>query len=120
MAEVKRNTKKGVLLPLLHVLKSLKPDYRVIILSHLDDATRDAIYKTITQVLSSDKVPAKRRLYLKSRLSPYKNHLRYLATCKPGKRCQHLKKKRLTQIGGGPMSHVLKTAIPLLLNLFPK
>jgi hypothetical protein len=110
--------KKRVLLPLLQVLKSMKPEYRVIILSHLDDETRDSLYETITDVLNSDRVPFRRRLYLKSKLSPYKDHLRYLAD--RNKNSGYGKKKRLAQVGGGPMSHVLKTAIPLLLNIFPK
>lgn len=109
--------KKAVVLPLLHALKSIKPEHRVIILAHLDDETRDALYEAITHVLRSDRIPFRKRLFLKSKLKPYKNHLRYLTS---EKRSGEQKKKRLTQIGGGPMAYVLREAIPLLLDVFPR
>jgi hypothetical protein len=108
---------KKVVLPLLHVLKSIRPDHRVIILAHLDDRARDALYESIMRVLSSKTIPLRRRRALKSKLQPYKNHLRYLADAT---RSGVLKKKRLVQIGGGPMTHLLREAVPLLLNLFPR
>jgi hypothetical protein len=106
-----------VLLPLLQVLKSLTSEQRTIVLAHLDDKTRDFIYETITTVLRSEKLPFRKRAALKEKLSPYKNDLRYISD---KKKSRAQKKNRLTQLGGGPMAHVLKTAIPMLLNLFPK
>jgi hypothetical protein len=113
----RRRGKRAVVLPLLHVLKSVKPEHRVILLAHLDDSSRDALYEAINQVLCSEKIPVRKRLFLKSKLEPYKGHLRYLADAKKG---PVGKKKRLAQIGGGPMTHVLREAVPLLLDLFPK
>jgi hypothetical protein len=113
----RRGGKKSVVLPLLHVLKSVKPEHRVILLAHLDDPSRDALYEAINRVLKSDKLPARRRRFLKSKLEPYKDHLRYLADAS---KSPARKKKRLTQIGGGPMTYVLRDAVPLLLDLFPK
>ncbi len=104
-------------MPLLHVLRSLKPEKRVILLAHLDDGTRDRLYETISHVLRSDKVPFAKRLFLKSKLGPFKKDLRYLADTR---RTSTQKKRRLAQIGGGPMTHVLGTAISLLLNLYSK
>ena len=106
---------KKIILPLLNVLKKLPQDERVILMSHLDDVTRDAIYTAIASVLRSSEVPLRKRLFLKTKLEPYKDDLRFLADeRKSGK----LKKKRLVQLGGAPIGHVLKTAIPLLLNLY--
>lgn len=95
----------------------MKPEHRMIMLAHLDDKTRDGIYETITHVLKSDAVPFRKRLFLKSKLAPHKKELRYLADRKKG---PVQKRRKLAQIGGGPMTHVLKTAIPLLLNIFSK
>ncbi len=109
--------RRDVALPLLYVLKSMRPEHRVIVLAHLDDETRDLLYKTINRVLSSDRVPIRRRLLLGERLKPYKKQLRQLAD---EKRSPATKRRRLTQLGGGPMSCVLREAIPLLMHLFPK
>ena len=106
-----------ILLPLLSVLKSVKPEQRQILMAHLDDKTRDRLYETIAQVLKSEQVPLAKRVFLKSKLSDYKTELRYLTT--PGKSGRE-KKRKLAQVGGSPMNYVLQTAIPLLLNLFPK
>lgn len=113
----RRRTRKKVLLPLLHVLKSVKPEQRQILLAHLDDDTRDLLYGTITEVLRSSKVPFRKRLFLKSKLEPYKRDLRYLSNPQKSK---IEKRKKLSQMGAGPMQLILRTAIPLLLNLFPK
>lgn len=113
---MKSKTKK-VLLPLLGVLKKLPSSDRVILMSHLDDKTRDTLYETIAHVLRSPSVPMRKKLFLKSKLGPFKKHLRFLADKrKPSK----LKKNRLTQMGGAPMGYVLRTAVPLLLNLYQK
>ena len=115
MATGKRS--KKVVLPLLTALRSVPPNLRVILLSHLDNSTRDRLYETISHVLKSNRVPFAKKLFLKSKLLPYKDQLRFLADKKKSSRS---KKQRLAQIGGGPMTHVLGTAIPLLLNLYSK
>lgn len=108
---------KKVLLPLLDVLKSVKPEQRVILLAHLDDKTRDLLYQTIQRVLTSDRVPFRKRLFLKSKLSDHKHDLRFLAD---RRKSVGAKKRKLAQMGAGPMSYILKAAIPLLLNVFTK
>ncbi len=104
-------------IPLLDALRGMKPDARTIILAHLDDATRDDIYKTIAKVLQSDRLPAKKRAMLRRKLETFKSEFRQLAGAKASPR---RKKKTLTQVGGGPIGHVIKQAIPLLLNVFRK
>ena len=104
-----------MVLPLLEVLKQLRPDRRVIILQHFDDRTRDQIYEAIMHTLSSEKVPFRKRLFLRSKLLPYKNELRFLADKKRSAEC---KKKKLAQVGGGAMNYILRAAVPLLLNLY--
>ncbi len=103
------------LLPVLDVLRKLKPDQRMILLAHLDDSTRDGLYRTIAHVLKANKVPMETKLRLKRALGPFKKEFRYLADKdKPAVR----KKKTLAQVGGKPMGLVLKTAVPLLLDIF--
>ena len=114
MPIVKRS--RRVVLPLLNALRSLEPDKRVIILSHLDDVAKDHLYETIAHVIRSDKVPFEKRLFLKKKLGPYKDQLRFITSRKNVKQ----KSRKLAQIGGGPMTHLLGTAIPLLLNLYSK
>lgn len=116
-ANVKIGAKGKVILPLLNVLRSIKPEQRQILLAHFDDSTRDLIYNTISEVLKSERIPLRQRLSLKTKLDPFKSDLRYLTHPRKGKSG---KKKRLNQIGGGPMNHILKAAIPLLLNIFPQ
>ena len=42
-----RRTRRDVVLPLLHALKMLSLENRVIVLVHLEDASRDLLYLTI-------------------------------------------------------------------------
>lgn len=105
------------LLPLLSVLRSVSPEKRVILLSHFDDATRDAICRAVTFTLTTERLSKSTRKRLKQRLEPYREDFRYIIRPKgspPGKR------RRLLQVGAGPMNHVIRAAIPLLLNMFPK
>lgn len=103
------------LIPLLHVLNTLKPEHRIILLAHFDDKTRDGLYQTIQKVLVSDRMPLRKRLFLKTKLAPYKREFLQLAR---DARSNVKKKKTLTQVGGSPMRYVLQAAIPLLLNTF--
>jgi len=107
--------RRAIVLPLLETLKKMHPSSRVILLAHLDDQTRDAIYETIMEVLQSDKIPFRKRMYLRTKLSPFRSEFRDLID---KKKTSNQKKKKLMRIGGAPMSLVLKTAIPLLLQLF--
>ena len=117
MMKVQVGKKQSLILPLLNVLRSVKADARQIILAHLDDKTRDLIYETIAKVLQSgEKIPPRRRANLKFQLSPYKDDLRVITH---PKKSTKQKRKRLEQIGGKPMQHIIAAAIPLLLNLFP-
>jgi hypothetical protein len=109
--------KKKIMLPLIHVLQSLPHDKRVIILSHLDDKTRDAVLETVTTVLRSEKLPFKKRRELARKLAPYKKDFRYISDS--GK-SQSGKRRKLSQLGAGPMQYVLRAAVPLLLNIFPR
>ena len=84
-------------------------------MSHLDDVSRDALYETINKVLTSNSVPLRKRQYLKSKLMPFKNDLRFLAD---RRKSSTFKKKKLTQMGGAPMGVLLRTAVPLMLNLY--
>lgn len=107
--------KKKIILPLLHTLKSLKPEQRIIVLAHLNDETKDVLYQTIMWVLRGDKLPPGSRKYLQKKLLPFKKDLRYLGTAEKSPR---VKQKKLMQVGGGPLKHVLSIAIPLLLDTF--
>lgn len=95
----------------------MKPHLRVIVVSHLNDKTKDGLYKTVTHVLRTKKMPIEERLKLRSKLGPYKNEFRHLSQRNASKRS---KEQVLAQLGAGPMTHVIKSAIPLLLDLLPK
>ena len=80
MAVKRANKRLARLIPLLQALQSVKPEYRVVFLAHLDDESRDQIYQTIDHVLRSDSVPFRKRLFLKSKLGEHRQDLRYLAS----------------------------------------
>jgi len=109
-------------LPFLSALKKLSPDDRVIVLSHLDFKTRDALYKTIVAVLRSRRIPLPRRKELKVQLSPYKQELRQISRQYGRGRTKKPKRKtvnqQLARLGGEPLGIVIDAAIPLLLNVF--
>lgn len=105
------------LIPLLSVLKSLKSSDRIIILAHLDDETRDHLYLTIASVLKSEKVPIQTKLTLKKKLHSHEDSLKHIIDNSVSKQT---KKAKLTQLGGGPLKTILNTALPLMLDLFPK
>ena len=107
-----------VIIPLLHTLRTLTPQQRVIILAHLDDVSRDQVCEAITNVLTSEKLPMKEKLRLRSELMEYKDHLRCLTNRKKSSRAA--KKKVLLQMGGGPMSRVLTATCPHLLHVYKK
>ncbi len=106
-----------VYLPLYNALRKMKPDERVIVMSHFDDRTRDAIYRTVTEVLRSRSLAPQRRRNLARKLEAYKNEFRYLMDKRKG---AVGKKRRLAQVGGAPMTSVLSTAVSMLSELFPK
>lgn len=114
------------LLPLLGVLKAVRPYQRVILMAHLNDKTHDALYRTINKVLRSERVPFRKRLFLRSKLRKFKREFRQLSavsdapTTRVTRSLAARKKKALMQVGGSPFSYMLQAAIPLLLNLFPK
>lgn len=108
-----RSSRKRLLLPLLHALLRTPEDCRVILLSHLDDKTRDGIYEAIACTLTSSHVPLRKRLFLKSKLSNFKREFKVLASPKATPR---QKKTSLCMVGAGPMRHLMRAAIPLLIN----
>lgn len=112
-----RIRQKKLLLPLIGVLTRLTSADRIIILSHFDAATQDALAKVITGVLETSKLPFEKRLELRKQLGPHKKELLSLSddTKSAGQ-----KRKVLLRLGGGPMNRVLKTAVPLLLGTTPR
>lgn len=113
------NRQREWILPLFHVLSRLKPDHRVILLAHLDNASRDSLYAAINSVLKDKggRLPFRRKLRLRNKLKPYKRHFRHLCSEGESSGC---KKRRLAQVGGAPMGYVLKEIIPLLMDVYPE
>lgn len=97
------------LLPMLQVLKSMKADDRIILMSHLNDRAKDALYKTITHLLVSDTLPNNKKKLLHKKVGPL---------LQGGKRSLSASRKAVVQFGGAPMNYVLRTAVPLYLGLF--
>ncbi len=104
-----------VIIPLLDVLKRMPANDRVIILAHLDSATRDKIYTVITKVLQADSHSSRRKKALCQILTPYKDDLRFIC-CKRNSR--QGKQRKLTQLGGKPLGHLLRAALPALVKVF--
>jgi hypothetical protein len=102
------------MLPFLQVLKDLSPNQRAIILAHIDEASCETIYETVSNVLKNRSVSDTDARKLRKILAPHKGCLRSLAS----KRLSSTQKRRkLYTIGGLPLGTILGVGIPLLLNL---
>ena len=104
------NFKKQV--PLLQVLKELKPDQRTIILGHLDANGCCAITSCIREVIRNKKLPKKTKNKLRKVLGPQKDILRQLISAQ-----KLSKKKELLPSVGGSLTLLISTAIPILLEI---
>ena len=104
-------------LSLVKALKSMKPQHRVVILSHLDERARDQLCECIHELLFSSRISSRKRLLLRLKLMDHNHNLRTVCG-PPGKRTASKKKKNLVQMGGAPMSILLKSAIPYLMDIF--
>lgn len=111
-----RNVQKQMYVPLLNVLKKMEPEDRIILMSHFNDVTTDYLCATITRLLRDQKIPFEKKLVLREKLMPYEKKLRYLA--KKTKSSKKMRRKVLSQIGGGPMNYLIDTALTKLLDLF--
>ena len=115
MKVIRKDKKRQIILPLLHILRQIKPEYRIILLAHFDNATKDSIYEVITDILTTEKIPFEHRLKLKKDLSPYKNRLQQVVRRKV---YSDRDRNKLPQIGGGPMTSLFDSALPYLLDLY--
>mgnify|MGYP001556701501 CR=1 FL=1 len=109
-------------LPFLHVLSSLKPEQRVVLLGHLDHYTRDTLYDLVTRILSSKKLPLQKQIFLRNQIeSGCRDHFvkkNVMDALFKNKKSGITKRQALYQIGGGAMAHVLRTAVPMLLSIY--
>lgn len=99
-------------LPLLKVLRDIKPEQRTIILAHLDNQGCSTVINSVKKVLHNKKLNNHTRKKLIKTLSSQKNLFRKLISSKKGKD----RKQLLPAVGSG-LGLVLGTAIPLLLEL---
>jgi hypothetical protein len=110
-----RKEKARKVLPLLRVLQDFKPkSRRSILLSHLDDESCEALYEAVANVMLSDRIHPTVRAKLKRILNRNREPLTVLSDKEAD---PALKKRHLTQMGGGVLSLILSTAIPLLVDL---
>jgi hypothetical protein len=110
-----RKEKARKVLPLLRVLQDFKPkSRRSILLSHLDDESCEALYEAVANVMLSDRIHPTVRAKLKRILNRNREPLTILSDKEAD---PALKKRHLTQMGGGVLSLILSTAIPLLVDL---
>jgi len=110
----KRLSKKK-LLPLLQVLKNIKPIHRrKTLIKHLDDPTCQSLYELVHNVLSNKKIAPRRVNKLQKSLARHKDDLRYIARYS-GKKS--IKREKLASMGGFPFTALLSAAIPLLTSL---
>lgn len=112
-------SRKRDLLPLLAVLKSISANKRIVLISYLSDSIRDGLYELIVEVNSSKKIPLTLRQDLAKKLRPYRKHLYPMLHKKPPTSSK-ARLKRLVHLGGSPMKHIMKLAVPYLFNMIPK
>lgn len=108
------------IIPLLTVLRSIRPSYRVIILAHLDDVTRDNICEALKYILVSDKVPLEEKIKLDKKVKREKDNNNYQSLFKKRKSSNRKRKDLLRMGGATSMAYILKTAIPYLLDVYRK
>jgi hypothetical protein len=102
-------------LAFLHVLNSMRPEQRVVLFEHLSDQVRDKIYKLITHILTSRHIPLRKRVFLKNQLGEDKSVVRVFVNPKASAAQRRM---TLCRIGGGPMQHLLRAALPVLLDMY--
>ena len=95
----------------LKTLKSLPKEKRNLLIPYLSDDGCATIYECVTNILHNKNI--KNRKKLKSKLSDYKNDLRYLGNSNIS---NSSKKRRLNSKGGAILPLILTTAIPLLMD----
>jgi hypothetical protein len=105
------------ILPFIHTFKTLRPAQRVILLAHLDDKSCNLLCECCANVLHNSKIPTAKRKRLSKALLPHKAALRQLVHPSGSLTA---KRKKLYQLGGGPLSLILGTALPLLVDLLRK
>lgn len=110
---------KRDLLPLLAVLKSMSSKKRIILISYLSDSIRDGLYQLIIEVNTSKKIPLTLRQDLAKKLRPYRKHLDPILL-KNSRSSSKVRLKRLVHLGGSPMKHIMKVALPYLFDIIPK
>jgi hypothetical protein len=105
------------LLPLLHILAAMKSQDRIVIMSHLDDYTRDKLYVVIGTVLNSKDISStsKNRIQLAFKNNAHKKDLEYILSDK-FKNNHAEKNKRLLRIAGNPISPLLCTCVEYCLH----
>ena len=102
-------------LPLLRVLQDFKPkSRRSILLSHLDDEACEALYEAVANVMLNDRLHPDVRAKLKRVLKANKEPLTVMSDAEAD---PTLKKRHLSQMGGGALSLILSAAIPVLVDL---
>lgn len=104
------------ILPLLSILRSIRPEQRIILLSHFDLKTKDAICSAISFTLSTEKLSKQKKRRMVKKLEPHMREILPIIRQTP----VAARRKRLMQVGAGPMKHILNATIPLLLDVFPK
>lgn len=108
---------KKIVISLLQTLKELKPNHRVILLSHLDDKSTDALFDSIRRVLRASSLPLSTRQRLRRVLSPHKESVRFIAD---SRNSRVARKKKMVQMGGFPIAALLGAAVPLIVDLIAK
>ncbi len=113
MAKVRKH------LPLIQVLKEIKPYQRQIVVDHLDDDACQSLGFCVSTVLSQGNSLINRK-QVKCCVKANKSTIKNIIKSPKTKKQRQAKKHALAAFGGGPLALILSTAIPLLLNLLKK
>ena len=97
---------------LFKIMRDLPLDQQFVLLHHLDSQACNDLSSCILEVVSGKHLSKEQKEHLKDNLLPYKPLLRDLA-----KKSRKDTKDLIPQLGGGGLSLLLSTGIPLLIDI---
>lgn len=103
-------------IPMLEILKELKPYQRQIIIEHLDDGACESLQECLTTVLKKGQNSTYKKKISKC-INENRKTFEHILAVKKNKKNQ---RKLLARVGGNPLGFILSAAVPLLLDLVLK
>lgn len=105
------------ILPALKVLQRIGPEERQTLIPFLPTNVTNGIYECIYNATCNSELPMRLRKYIKKNTIADAEQYKYLL--KPNKSVRK-RQKRLIQIGGGGLGHILNAVVPVLSHIVRK